>query len=270
MRYLLISLFFILNVFNAAQVRAEETFRELNGTHFIVRYTEVDKVSYARKVLAKAEQSYERVSRYIGFSRYSDFWTWEKRVRIVLFPDQISYSRFTGQATWSRGYASRDSRLFRDRTVVTFSGQSRLFEDIIPHEIAHLVLWDLLGDAARQAPVWLEEGIAQLAEEGKKDQVQSPMRSVVSAGNHIPFVLLQKMEPADLTQDQQVSLFYAQSLSIVVFLVEKYGQDSFYRLCKELRDGRSFETALRRVYGGIFDSIADLENRWLTYMSTAF
>lgn len=247
---------------------AQEAFIEMKGTHFTVRYTLPREKDMAVDLLGRAEQNYERISYNIGFTRYVDFWTWDKRVKIILFPDQISYMRFTGQAQWSRGYATRDSRLFRDRAVVTYDGQPEIFSAILPHEIAHLILWDLLAKSPARTPVWLEEGVAQLEEQEKRQMVRDAMRPVVAAGKQIAFRVLNDLEPSELNDETQVALFYAQSLSIVVFLIEKYGQGAFYRLFKELRDGRSFEAALARAYTGILGSMADLESRWIADFSS--
>ena len=242
---------------------AQDAFIDLKGTHFTVRYTLPDERAMAAQILNKAEESYERVSSDIGFTRYADFWTWDKRVKIILFPDQISYTRFTGQDQWSMGYASRDSKLFRDRSVVTYDGQPEIFSSILPHEIAHLILWDLLATTAVKIPVWYEEGVAQLEEQDKKQQVKEALRPVIVAGKYIPFNVFNTVTPSELKDKEQVSLYYAQSLSVVVFLIEKYGQDAFYRLSKELRDGHPFEAALVRAYSGIFSSMTDLEHRWV-------
>lgn len=242
---------------------AQEAFIDEKSTHFVVRYTLPGEKGVAREILNRAEEDYARVSRNIGFTRYVDFWTWDKRVKIILFPDQISYTRFTGQSQWSRGYASRDSKLFRDRVVVTYDGQVEIFAQILPHEIAHLVLWDLLGANAGNAPVWFEEGVAQLEEDGQRQRAGEAVRAMITAGKNIPFNVFNNLSPSELKDDTQVAVFYAQSLSVVAFLIEKYGQEAFYRLSKELRDGRRFEAALTRTYGGIFNSMADLESRWI-------
>ena len=252
-------------LFHGAQ--GQDAFIEMKGTHFIVRYTLPAEKALAKEILSASEQYYDRISRNIGFVRHEDFWTWDKRVKIVLFPDKISYARFTGQAQWSKAYASRDSKLFRDRVIVTYNGQEEMLGEILPHEIAHLILWDLLADKYANAPIWFEEGVAQLEEYGKRQLVQAAMQPVAAERKHIPFNVFKNLKSHELTDDAQVSLFYAQSLSVVVFLVEKYGQDAFYRLSKELRDGRNFESALARVYGGIFNSMPDLESRWLKYAS---
>lgn len=240
-----------------------DAFIDMKGTHFVVRYTLPSQKGTASAILNRAEECYDRVTRDIGFTRYSDFWTWDKRVKVILFADQISYTRFTGQAQWSMAYATRDSKLFRDRAVVTYDGQPEIFSSILPHEIAHLILWDHLATTPAKIPVWYEEGVAQLEEADKRQMVKDALRPVVAAGKYIRFNVFNALKPEELKDDAQVSLFYAQSLSVVVFLVEKYGQDAFYRLSKELRDGCDFETALSRAYSGIFASMADLEARWV-------
>jgi len=60
-----------------------------------------------------------------------------------------------------------------------------------------------------------------------------------------------------------VEVFYAQSLSLVRFMIKKFGKRSFQRLCRELRDGRSFIQALRKAYPGRIETLTDLEQQWI-------
>jgi hypothetical protein len=241
-------------------------FREVSSKHFLAQYILDEERGLAQQVLDRAELYYDRVARDIGYSRYQNFWTWESRVKIVIFPDQLSFARFTNQPGWSKGYASRDSKLFRDRAIVTYNGQPELLEEVLPHEVAHLLLWDHLGFGNRNAPLWFEEGVAQLEEPATRAKVQGAMKGVVEAKQHIPFLALEQAKPEDLQGRLNLSLFYAESLSVVVFLIEKYGQDAFYRLSKELRDGKDFNTAFARAYNGIFESFAAAEDRWKAYI----
>ena len=243
-----------------------DAFHEVKSGHFIVKFTLPEEKAFSSKVLDRAEECYDRISRDIGYSRYQNYWTWEQRVKIVLFPDRYAFTRFTGQPKWSKGYASRDSRLFRDRVIVSFSGQSDFFEEILPHEISHLMLWDYLGFNNRKVPVWFEEGVAQLQEADKREVVKEALRPVVADKSYIPFREFNEFTVTGLDDDAKVVVFYAQSLSVVIFLAEKYGQDAFYRLIKELRNGGGFEPALFRSYTGIYDSMAALEDKWAQYI----
>lgn len=245
---------------------ADDPFMEKSSEHFRVRYTLESEREEASAVLRRAEAYYIRVANDIGYSRYEDFWTWDRRVVIILYPDQYAFQRFTGSPAWSKGYASRDARIFRDRTIVSYSGQENFLDEILPHEISHLMLWDYLR-TPRAVPVWFEEGVAQLQEEGKRDQVQEALRPVVQQGSYIPLSFLQGMTITGEADHVKVSLFYAQSLSIVVFLIQKYGLDAFHRLCRELRDGMSFELALAHAYPSMIESLDALEKRWVRYFS---
>jgi hypothetical protein len=243
---------------------AEEPFRELKGNHFVVKYLLDSESDQAQQILTRAEYYYDHIADDIGYSRFQDYWTWERRVSIVLYPDQISYAKFTGQPEWSKGYASRDSKLFHAKVVVSYSGQPNFLDEILPHEIAHLMFWDFLG-FTRKVPIWFEEGIAQLEEAGKRDVVQEAMKGVVQAGNEIPFITFNDLNISSVKDKVQVSVFYAQSLSVIVFMVDRYGRDAFRRLCGELRQGREFEEALSMAYPAIFNSLEELEKKWKNY-----
>lgn len=52
---------------------------------------------------------------------------------------------------------------------------------------------------------------------------------------------------------------YAQSLSLVTYIINEHGKDAFHRLIKNLREGVGPETALRRATGVELDT---LERNW--------
>ncbi|MFH0753704.1 MAG: hypothetical protein V2A70_03985 [Candidatus Omnitrophota bacterium] len=237
-------------------------FMEAKSTHFRVRFTMPDERPYAGVVLNKAEEYYLRIADDIGYARYQDFWTWDRRVVITLYPDQYAYLRFTGSPQWSKGFASRDTRLFREHAVVSYNGQENFLDEVLPHEIAHLMLWDYLAQG-KSLPVWFEEGVAQLQESGKADVVQTLLKPVVMGGKYIPIESFNVMNITGEKEPTKVSLFYAQSLSVVLFLIQKYGRDAFHRFCHELRDGKSFENALNRAYPSVIRSLGDLQDRWV-------
>ncbi len=256
-------------MFGSSFVSAATTsdpFFEVASTHFRVRFTMEGERELAKGILRQAEAYYLKVADDIGYSRYEDLWTWERRVSIILYPDQYAYARFTGAPEWSRGHVSRDARIFRDRTIVSYNGQENFSGEVLPHEITHLMFWDYMG-TGRPTLVWFEEGLAQFEEKGKVDKVQQVMSGIVRQKLYIPFVSLQGMTLAGEKDNVKVSLFYAQSLSIVVFLIQKYGIDAFHRLCHEMRNGRSFEEALAKAYPTSFRTVVELENRWLKHLS---
>ena len=62
-----------------------------------------------------------------------------------------------------------------------------------------------------------------------------------------------------------VNLFYAESASVVNFLISEYGQQRFIRFCRKLKDGNPFSWTLDSVYVR-FKNVSDLNNAWVKYL----
>jgi hypothetical protein len=218
----------------------------------------------ASQVLSKAEEYYDKIAYQIGYSRYSDFWTWEDRVKVFIFPDQVSFFSTTGQNLWSKGYAVRDSKLFESRAIVTFKQEDGFIEKLLPHEISHLIVKDFIG-FDRPLLVWFDEGLAQQLETSDSAQEQAIV-FLAKNNQSIPFEVFQNLDIRRETDELKVAIFYAQSRSVIEFLIKVYGQEAFQRLCINLRDGMGFPEALMSAYPAAIDSMPNLEQKWLGYM----
>lgn len=64
-----------------------------------------------------------------------------------------------------------------------------------------------------------------------------------------------------------VNIFYAESASIVYYMIVELGQARFENFCRKLADGVSFEEALDQNYSS-FRSIQDLNDRWVGYLKS--
>ena len=65
-----------------------------------------------------------------------------------------------------------------------------------------------------------------------------------------------------------INTYYIQSVSLVGFLIEKYGSTSFADFCRELRDGKNVEDALRSAYPTHIRSLREFEDRWREYLES--
>ena len=238
---------------------------EEKGKHFIVKYPSDKSASWAREILRQAEVYYEKIAAEIGYARYRNFWTWENRVIITIFPDQKTFIEMTGQPDWSRGGAAGHRELLNSRSIISYPQEGRFIEEILPHEISHLILWDFVGFNKR-LPVWFEEGVAQLQEKDKIELANMAMKRLVATDEFIPFDVLFRIDIREETDPLKVTIFYLESFLIVDFLIKKYGSESFGRLCRNLRDGKKFEDALAAAYILKINSISDFEKKWLRYM----
>lgn len=241
---------------------ADSAWGEIKDKHFVIYYEVAKDKSLAASYLRQAEKYYQIIGERIGYSRANKMWTWDERVQIFLFATQESFSASTGQPAWSTGYADRDSRFFKSKTIVTFSQEKDFGDSTLPHEISHLILHDFISNSDR-IPIWFDEGVAQMQEKDKLAMVKGIMKTLVRRSQHIPFDQFLTWDIRKERDTRKVQIFYAQSLSVVEYLITKFGVDAFGRLCRQLRDGKDFTQSLLATYSGVFSDVYDLERKWV-------
>src|SRR5689334_9991417 len=100
--------------------------KEERGDHFIVYY--VNEAAKPKDILSRAEHAYTKVAHDLGYSRYSNFWQWDHRVKIYVHASKESFQSVTGQPAWSDGMAS-----YLDKSIHTIEGTDNFLEGILPH-----------------------------------------------------------------------------------------------------------------------------------------
>ena len=83
-------------------------------------------------------------------------------------------------------------------------------------------------------------------------------------GNFINLQRLATLNPQFMPDRGLVNLFYAESLSIVDYLIKNFGSDSFVTFCQALRDKKDFARALSSSYN--FSNVRELDEAWLKYI----
>jgi hypothetical protein len=235
------------------------SWQELRGDHFIVYYVKDD--SFAREAMRQAERCYQQVASDLGYARYANFWQWDNRVKILIHPDKTSYLRATRQPQWSTGNAN-----YVTKEVSSYVGSDRFIEETLPHEITHLVFRDFVGFHG-DVPLWLDEGVAQWQELSKRQLVKIFIRQMYDEQKLITLRRLTVMTPAHIRGDESARRFYIQAASLIDFLLARYGKESFIHFCRQLRDGKPFEEALRFAYPTQLDSIDTLQEKWLAFVA---
>ncbi|HOW42504.1 MAG TPA: hypothetical protein P5110_03085 [Candidatus Omnitrophota bacterium] len=263
--------------------RAED-WQEIKGEHFIVRYLKADASNaegFAQDVAGKAETYYRRIAEDLGYPRYSEFWTWDNRVKIYLYPDQASYVRSGNHPQWSAGMAD-----YEKKQIISFSGSTRFSEHVLPHEIAHLIFRDFVGFTG-EIPLWLDEGVAQWEEESLRPDIKRVSKLMFEKDSLLTLddmmtLDVRTINPGSVYQrptvtrsgqkavivlsgDALVNHFYVEASSLVGFFIERFGSLEFAKFCRQLRDGNSFEQAVQAVYSGL-RSLADVEKEWKRYL----
>lgn len=254
--------FVLVTLLLTGTVAGDEPWKILKGRHFLVHYENAGDEAVAKRILDEAENYYRRIAEKLGFTRYSDFWTWDNRAKIFLYPDPQSFFEQTRQPLWSTGFSDRDSQVFQSRIIVTYKQEREFFDGLLPHEISHLIVHDFIPET-QKIPIWLDEGIAQLAEAAKSSQARRIMKQLTREKRYIRLDYLAGLDIRRETDNNRATVFYAQSLSIVEFLIGRYGSDSFGRLCRSMRDGADFIEALRQATRQDLKTYQDLEKAWV-------
>jgi len=131
----------------------------------------------------------------------------------------------------------------------------------LAHELAHLVVHQMTFNPYIDLPTWLDEGLAMYAEGMPEPAMVAFLVQAIADGTLISTRSL--CSPFSAFPELSY-LSYAQSLSLVQFLIDSYGQDSMLALLSIFQQGSTYDGALEQVYG--FD-IYGLDSRWRQHVT---
>lgn len=226
--------------------------------HFILYYEGADQI-FSDRVIHTAESHYGEMANTLGFSRRSEFWLWEKRCRIYLYGTKETYHTQTKQEAWSGGFA-----IPSERKIVSYQGSETFIESVLPHELAHLIFHDFLGTKNGEIPLWVDEGLAMAQEKAKRASLDGLVKNMIAEKKGIPIQTISQIRSAKGMSTAQAAIFYAQSQSMVRFLLT-LNPSRFTGFCRNLRDGMNLESALRKNYPKDIPNMTTFEEKWAAY-----
>ncbi|HLF17308.1 MAG TPA: peptidase MA family metallohydrolase [Candidatus Omnitrophota bacterium] len=251
-----IFIFFIVCCFFCVPAQAQE-WNQHKSQHFVVYYKEAP-VDFVKTVADNAEHYYQEIYSNLGFTR-NRYWTADDRTQIYIYDDADDFVTEAREAHWSSG-----SALVRSKIIRTFPSAHGFFDSTLPHELGHIIFRELIG-LDTQVPLWFEEGVAMYQEKAKRWGANQAVQQAMEQGEFIPLKELASFRPNQGTERKKVELFYAESASIVYYLIREQGSSRFLRLCRKLKDGVLFEEALKSVYIR-FKNIDELDAAWEAYL----
>jgi len=123
----------------------------------------------------------------------------------------------------------------------------------VRHELAHLVTGQFAQSCVGgYRPTWLEEGLAVYAEGEPTEDIQTALDQAQATDNFEPLRSLSGSFPA---HSEQAGSAYAQSYSVVNFMLAAYGREKMHDLLLALAAGQSSDAALEAVYGVNVDGL---------------
>lgn len=221
--------------------------------HFIIYYQE-DSGGFVKELINRAENYYNSIVDELGFRRF-DFWSWENRAKIYLYKDNTAYIKDSHRAAWSGASVS-----VKARTIKTYIGQNNFFDSILPHEMTHIIFREFIGDR-NDLPLWLDEGIASSQEKSSLATRMEVAGEIINQNNYLRFNNLFEVRDYTLIVPH---MFYAESASIIVFLIKEYGSEKFRDFCRKLRDKEPWKQALLGAFK--FSNFQEMETAWKNYI----
>lgn len=251
----------LFSVFSSLSLADFQVWQSTSGEHFDV-YFKGEKDSFSAEVLSKAEYHRDQmVQKWEG--KRGGLKSWKKsRCKIYLVEGNEDYFELTHRPPWSKAA----SRHYPEKVIVGQRGSRSFLVAELPHEIAHLVFRDLLELYGDALPLWIDEGVALMAEEEEKNSLAKHWDAVIANQQWIPLAELNRIRDISEIDSARVATFYAQSESLVQFLVDRFGRPAFVRFCRLLGRGTPIEKCLQKIFGAEYGDLDHLEDAWVSFL----
>ena len=130
------------------------------------------------------------------------------------------------------------------------------------HELTHLVVHQATFGPYGRLPIWLDEGLAMYNEGELDPYLQAWLKKAVSENK---LISVRSLCSPFSAEPEKAYLSYAESYSLVEYLLDNYGQDKMLNLLTLFKQGNAYDEALTKVYD--FD-VEDLDARWQEALTT--
>ena len=185
----------------------------------------------------------------------------KEAVRVYIYPSPDEMQTATLFAPdWSGGIAFPEHR-----TVLAGVSPDSLEwgREVVAHELAHVLIGVYTFSCVSNMPGWLSEGLAMYAETSVGTSHDSEYSRLEEAVENDTLLTVREVSNIFSNDPDLARLSYAQSLSLVQFLIDEYSQERMLALLGEFKDGSSQDQALSQVYGLDQDSLNNAWREWI-------
>jgi hypothetical protein len=222
----------------------------LEGERVNVWTSEGDE-AFARRALEVAETAMGRAADILGVEDIEP-------VDFLIYTDTAAFRQAMGPATRENvgGQAHPGIRtlfgLIEPRQV-----DSDWVDELIAHELTHIVFHEAVDNPYQYPPRWLNEGLAVYLSVGYDAEDRAEVTGAAGGDVLIPLDGLDGQFP---TRPGRQALAYAESVSAVDHFVEAYGEEALEPLADGFAAGRGLDGAFEAATG---EGFAAFEGSWL-------
>ena len=258
--YILLLLLIACMLLSGASLSAAASWNTLQLPHFYVHYQEID-TKIAQSLAAKAGSIYQTIVEDVGYAP-------PRKTDVYLCPTPETFRlKQPSQAKlpdWAAGVAYPYLNRIVMRSALTRDEQGTIKPvEIFKHEFAHIVLEQALAKRGG-APRWLSEGFSMYHARQWTLHGQRTIEEATLRETFIPLRLLTTRFPVE---EKAARLAYAQSFSLVAFILNTYGSPVFQRFIANLKQGMETDTALRHAAGV---NLIRLEAEWQASLKSRY
>jgi len=209
------------------------------------------KQSFAQEIMTTAQEALSRLNMDTGAYL-------EKPVAIYVYPDSDDLrGAMIHPQEWTGGVAFTRFGIIAIGISMDNIDWGKL---AIAHELTHLVIYQMILNPYSGIPTWLDEGLA-MHTEGALLPVYENYLAVAIIEDSL--ISVRSLSSPFSAYTDEATLSYAESYSLVDFLISSYGQDKMLELLNAFRQGSTYDDALEQVYGFDMDG---LDARWRDYI----
>jgi len=210
--------------------------------------------SLANELMAACQQALERLSRDTGIYP-------EKPISLFIYASSKDLQgAMIFPQEWTGGIA------FTEYGIIAIGVPPNELDwgkRAVAHELGHMVIHQMTFSpyGAIVLPNWLDEGLAMHAE-GKPDPyLESWLKKAISENK---LISVRSLSSPFSAIPEEAYISYAESQSLVEFLIQNYGKDKMLRLLSLLKEGNSCDEAMTEVYGFDQDGLDTLWRKYIT------
>ena len=224
----------------------EADMREEYRGHFQLSFEDGEHASsIASEILETLEDAYLEVGSDLAY--YPDI-----RVPVLLYKHR-DYANVTRSPDWAGAVYDGKIRL----PLAGVQAVDKRLVAILYHEYMHVMVHFMAG---RNVPVWLNEGLAEIAGRRINPTPQADLTAAAVSGQLLDWQIL--ASPFSGLADDRIALAYEQSYSLASFMVESYGWHNMRELLETLGKQLEWSVAVAEVYREYGLDWPAIQNEW--------
>jgi hypothetical protein len=210
--------------------------------------------AYDKLILDSAQSTVDRLKEEFGVEAVSPIRIW-----VYNSKKDFSAAQQGNSSEWIAGTAYPQLGVI---LAVLPEGNKSEVGRVIPHEISHQLLYQATRNPFNGPTTWLDEGLAVYHQDGGNDGFPAQVEDAAEKGRLFSIRALNSNFPYD---PADASLAYAESYSIVRFIIDEFGEDKLAAIIAAYREGVSHDEAVKAGLGVDIDELDRLWKESLDY-----